>query len=175
MILFLMVTMATLWGVEAEGSGWPWDIWLTSEGQEQLLATVAVDFVTGIGFLLATGRLNSLVETPDDWCKSGTLLHEIRPRHEIFLPVFNIPTLVYLTTIRQGIYGDWGLAYLFGWTGATIGNNLTCSLYPSIKDPLLKTALALVLPPMTAAAWSVYGFNAPRLIVKSFVKNQEER
>ena len=158
-VAFLMV-MGVFFLVAVQGTAAPLDRVLGPYGQEEFYAASAANFVSGAGFLALGGQLGTLFAKPDDWCQAATPLGQLRPRYEIFMPALSPPIMVYIGTLRHGINGDWGLAGLLGWEGANMGNQLVCALDKIVNNPLLKAVLTLVIPPVTAAAFGVYGFNS---------------
>ena len=173
-LLSLSLVLGVALDVRANDSRiWPWAIWSSPEGQEQLRAVIPVDLATGVALLLASGSWQDLLNNPDDWCKAGSPLARYRRAHEMLLPVFNIAVLLHVATVKQGLDGDWGFAYLFGWIGAAAGNVIACKLFGGISHPLVKVGLAVFLPPVTAGAWSVYGFNSPRILKEGLLTRKE--
>ncbi len=119
----------------------------------------ALNVVTGgLGGLLS-GLWPTLIDDPEGWC-NGDPLKTGRLGYSLGIASSGMIASVYVGTIRHGIPGDWGLSQMLGLGGATLGLNLLCKqIYPMVENPLLKVALTVFLPSVTAAAGNVLGFN----------------
>ena len=158
--LLLLALMSIALIAPEAGAATPTEIFGSEDGQQQLTSTIALDMATSTGLILVSGQWESLVSHPEAWCIPETSLYEYRTRlHEPMTPVFNMPWLIWVGEMKQGIRGDWGFAYLLGWLGTVVGDQLVCTAYDAIDSSMVKTGLALVVPPILSAVGSVYGFN----------------
>lgn len=159
-LLLLSLSGGTLLAPQTASAATPWEVLSSANGQIQLSATAALDLATSTSLLIVTGHWQQLSDDVDDWCNFDTALSAYRTRvHEPLTPMFNMPLLIWMGEMQQGIRGDWGMAYLLGWLGAVVGNRLVCAAYPVLDSPFIEKAMALVIPSVSAAVGSVYGFN----------------
>lgn len=131
------------------------DHFLSPEGQRQFWFASAVNFVSSLVLIIYSGQWDNLIGSPEDWCTEGTELWEFRWGMYDYFNTFGVASMVAMGE-GAGITGDWGLAYLFGEMGATIGSFAPC--LADQADPLAKVALILGVPPITSAFLSFYGF-----------------
>ncbi|GEM_PF-4148303 len=151
----------------------PWEVWTSPHGREQLLAASVANMIGS----LAGGSLvfPTVWENTPEWC-NGDPFKTGRLGYILGVSIPGMIANVYVGTVRWGIVGDWGLSQMFGVGGATLGLSLLCTyLYPWIQSPLLKVALTVLLPSITAAAGNVYGFNFHREIDQYWQAQRDTR